>query len=57
MTNEKVPVSKAALLARINRKLAHEGLHLCATRAAAMGNNFGDFFTLDWRRNSDGNPR
>lgn len=47
----KVPVTKAALLARINRHLKREDHVLRAGRGAAVRQNCGEYYVIDWRRN------
>ena len=42
-----VPVSMAALMARINRKLAHDGEQLKATRGERARQDFGDYYIID----------
>jgi hypothetical protein len=48
-----VPVSERALLARINRKLAHEGERVLKKRSAwaAWGPPERDFYAIDINRN------
>ena len=48
---KKVPVSKAALMARINRRLAHDGERFKASRSAGEFNNLGNYYTIDLSRN------
>jgi len=44
---KRVVVSKPALMARINRKLAKEGQRLYASRSPRSRLDFGDFYTVD----------
>lgn len=46
------PVSLPALMARINRKLAHEDQQLRATRGLRARSDFGDYYIVDRSRNS-----
>jgi hypothetical protein len=48
----KVPVSRRALLARINRALRKEGEVLKATRADRWRGDLGDYYTVDTDRNA-----
>ena len=51
-TPTKVPVSKVALLARINRKLAGQGERLFARRGrAADRETMGDYYIIDTKKN------
>ena len=52
-TESKVPVSERALIARINRKLAHEGEQLRKKRSpwAAWGAADWGFYAVDVNRN------
>ncbi len=43
----RVPVSKAALIARINRRLAQNGERLRASRGALARGDLGDYFIVD----------
>ena len=49
---KKVPVSMAALMARINRKLAHDGERFKASRSAGEFDNLGDYYTVDLSMNA-----
>ena len=44
---KKVPVSMAALMARINRKLDHDGKRFKASRSAGQLDNLGYYYTVD----------
>lgn len=48
---KKIPVSKAALIRRINRKLAHDDQILKATRGARAIQDVGDYYIVDSQRN------
>jgi hypothetical protein len=48
----KVPVSERALVARINRKLAHQGEKLFRSRRVQMQVTVGDFYVVDLERNT-----
>jgi hypothetical protein len=47
----KIPVSERALIARINRKLTHDGERLCQSRSAQTSASVGEYFILDVMRN------
>jgi len=47
----KLKVSRAALFARIKRKLGHEEERLYASRSERARLDVGDFYVLDLRRN------
>ena len=47
-----VSVSMAALMARINRKLARDGEHLKATRSERDRPELGDYYIVDINRNT-----
>lgn len=47
----KLKVSRAALMARINRKLAHKGERLAACRSQRWERDLGQFFIRDFERN------
>jgi hypothetical protein len=51
MTGPRIQVSKAALLARINRKLAGQGERLYASRARDRA-DVGDYYTVSLSRNA-----
>ena len=51
MAKSKVPVSKAALFRRINRRLAQDDEVLKTTRGARAIMDLGEYYVLDWRRN------
>jgi hypothetical protein len=51
MKAKRAKVSRPALMARINRKLAHEEQHLRASRSGGEKNNLGEFYIVDARRN------
>ena len=46
-TVEKYPVSKRALIQRINRQLAKKGQHLRTSRSNGEKNNLGAFYIVD----------
>jgi hypothetical protein len=48
----KVPVSKAALVARINRKLKPDWEMVRATRGERWRPELGDWYAVDLRRNA-----
>lgn len=52
MKKPKVAVKKPALMARLNRKLAHEEKHLYESRSAGAKSNMGDFFVVNSRTNT-----
>lgn len=52
METKKVPVSKRALVGRINRVLAKDGQVLRISRSKAELSNFGDAYILDASSNS-----
>ena len=47
-----VPVSKAAVVSRINHRLAHEDQNLKACRDARSWNELGAYFIVDVIRNA-----
>ena len=47
----KVSVGKAALLARINRRLAKDDEQLKAARGEEARQDLGDFYVVDFNRN------
>jgi hypothetical protein len=51
MKHPHVTVSRPALMARINRKLAHKEEKLRTSRSAGEKSNLGEFYIIDWRRN------
>jgi len=50
-TTKKVPVTRRALIARINRKLAHDNKQLCASRSVGELQNLGAYYVLDTHGN------
>lgn len=48
----KVPVSERALIARINRKLAHQGEKLFRSRSNEIQVTVGDYYIVDLERNT-----
>lgn len=44
-------ITEAALIARIQRKLAHEDQRLRKSRGGYNKCYFGDYYVHDWRRN------
>jgi hypothetical protein len=50
-TTGRVPVSRRALLQRVNRRLAQDGEMLRAARGARAISEVGDFYVIDVRRN------
>lgn len=52
MDTKKVPVSKRAVIARINRALAKENQTLRVSRSNAERSNFGEAFILDTMHNT-----
>lgn len=48
---KKVPVSRRAVIARINRKLARDDEQLRTTRGMQAFLDLGDYYTVDVRRN------
>ena len=56
-TKTKIPVSERALVARINRKLAHDGEKLYKSRTMWANLMVGDHYILDVERNfTSGQP-
>jgi hypothetical protein len=51
MSKTQIPVALRALLARINRKLAHEGEKMRATRSERARSEMGDYYIVDLNRN------
>jgi hypothetical protein len=47
MKKPTVAITQRALMARVNRKLAHEGQILKVSRSAAEKQNFGGYFVID----------
>lgn len=47
-----VNVTTRALMARINRQLAHEGQKLCTSRSHAERQNLGNYHLIDANRNT-----
>jgi hypothetical protein len=52
MTKTTIPVTKRALLQRINRKLKASGQHVLATRGTAARREVGEFYQVNVDRNS-----
>ena len=50
-TVTKIPVSTRALIARINRKLAHDNEKLCRSRSVQTQVSVGEYFIIDAMRN------
>jgi hypothetical protein len=48
----RAPVSPRALIARINRRLAHQGEKLIATKGERHRHELGDFYAVDLNRNA-----
>jgi hypothetical protein len=48
----KTPVSRRALIQRLQRKLRHEGEMLVATRSGRWRNELGDYHVVNVRRNA-----
>lgn len=46
-----VPVTTAALIARINRKLKHDDEKLCKSRSEGAAHDLGEYFVIDASRN------
>jgi hypothetical protein len=51
VAGQKVPVTTRALLQRVNRKLAADGMQLKATRGMRAVADLGDFYVIDASRN------
>lgn len=51
MKPKRLEVSRPALMARLNRKLAHESQRLCAARSERERQNVGNFFIVDSHKN------
>jgi hypothetical protein len=47
----KAPVSRRALIQRLNRKLVKDGLSLKKTSGKQAKHDLGEYFVLDWKRN------
>jgi hypothetical protein len=47
-----VPVTIRALMARVNRKLAHDGQKLCVSRSHAEIQNLGNYHVVDTHKNA-----
>lgn len=48
----KAPVSRRALIQRLNRKLAKDGLTVKKTSGKRAKADLGEYFVLDWKRSS-----
>jgi hypothetical protein len=51
MTKLQYAISRAALMARINRKIRREDLKLCKLRSQRSWTDLGDYYIVDLRRN------
>ena len=47
----KIPVTRRALMQRLNRKLRHDGKRIDASRTQQMRDQYGDFHMVDFTRN------
>jgi hypothetical protein len=48
---KKVAVTRAAVIQRVNRKLAHDREQLRATRSERARSSMGDYYVIDTERN------